>query len=134
MMLDELPQAIEKLRRPLWASVATNVMLVATLLGGTAAGVRGFTNGVSWVNEQASLIAANGRAVEQERVKADALHADIVSLDGRVNDLRAKVFELHNESLLVEHDLKAQLDAAAQLSKYNTERAAQAPLPQGPRR
>jgi hypothetical protein len=79
-----------------------------------------------------SQIAANGKAIAEEKVKADALHGDIVSLDDRVNKLQARVLDLHNQSDAADRELKARLDTTDALAKFNTDRTFQTPLP-GPR-
>ena len=133
-MPDELPHAIETLRRPLWASVATNLTLVVTILGVSVGAVRGFSTGVTWINTQSNLIAANGAALKDESDKIAGLHLDIVSLDKRVNELQSRVIDLHTQSDQADAALKARLDVIDALAKFNTDRTFQAPLPQGPRR
>lgn len=127
MMSDAPPPATSWLVTWLRANAIATLLLTASIVGAIWAGGRYVTN---YENQ----IAQNQADVLHATRDIGALQGNIVSLDGRVNELRAKVFELHNQSELVEHDLKAQIEAARELSKYNTDRSFQAPLPQGPRR
>jgi cell division protein FtsB len=125
--MSDQPHATGWLVTWLRANVIATLLLAVSVVGAIWAGGRYVTN---YENQIASNQADVARAAHDVGV----LQANIVSLDGRVNELRAKVYELHNQSELVEHDLKAQLDTAAALARSNTERSFQPPLPQGPRR
>ncbi len=128
-----MPDAHAQSNLVLWLKGNIIAMLVfsMSLVGSAAGGVWATSR---WVSSLESRVSAAQSDIIAAGRDAAGLHADIVSLDHRVNELREHVAEVRSDSLLAEQSLKAQLDAARELSKFNTDRTFQTPLPQGPRR
>jgi peptidoglycan hydrolase CwlO-like protein len=127
------PQAIERLKWPLWGIVIAALGLGLTIAGAT---VTIAWTVIHWVDTQENLIALNQAGVLAATHDVGILQGNIVSLDKRVNELTAKVNELHNLSDAADRELKARLDTIDALAKFNTERLFQQQLPQprqGPR-
>jgi uncharacterized protein YlxW (UPF0749 family) len=127
------PQAIERLKWPLWGIVIAALGLGLTIAGAT---VTIAWTVIHWVDTQENLIALNQAGVLAASRDVVTLQGNIVSLDKRVNELTTKVNELHNMSDAADRELKARLDTIDALARFNTERSFQQPLPQprpGPR-
>jgi uncharacterized protein YlxW (UPF0749 family) len=91
-----------------------------------------------WINTFENQISLNQTDVLRATHDVATLQGNIISLDARVNDLKARVLELHSMSDQADAALRARLDIIDALNKFTAERAMQPPLPPpyqpGPRR
>ena len=128
-----MPETHAQSQLVLWLKGNILAMLVfsMSLIGSAAGGVWATSR---WVNSLESRVVAIQKDITSAQTDAVGIHGDIVSLDHRVNELRAKVYELDNLEAQATRDLKGRLDTIDALSRFNTERAFQPPLPQAPRR
>ncbi len=124
-MTDILPQP--SLAVWLKGNALAMLVLALSILTGTAGAIWTVSKWVASYESRAT--SAQSDLLTATRDVA-ALQGNIVSLDRRVNELRAQVLELHN---LSEHEaltLKARLDTIDALARFSAERTFQPPLPQ----
>ncbi len=128
-----MPDALAQSALVTWLqrNVIATLVLAISIIGSCAGGVWTVSK---WVAAYEYRLAANQTGLVAASHDVTVLQANIVSLDDRVNRLGARVLELNNLADQATRDLRARLDTIDALAKYNTERAAQSPLPQGPRR
>lgn len=113
------------------ANALASIALTITLLGAT--GTLAYSI-IHWADTQEHQIALNKSDVIRAATNIATLQADIVSLDRRANELSARVTDLNSQSDAARAVLRSRLDVIDALSRFNTDRAFQAPLPPAPRR
>jgi hypothetical protein len=124
---------MERLKWPLWANVVATIGLTVSIITSGGYGVWTVSR---WINTFENQIAVNQTDVIRAAADIAVLKENIVSLDGRANQLKERMTELHALSDQADAALKARLDVMDALAKFTAERAMQPnlPLPQGPRR
>ena len=129
MMPDIIPQS--SLVAWLRGNAIATLVLAISILTGSVGAVWAVSK---WVNGFETQIAVTQSGLVAAGRDVAALQTNIVSLDGRVNELRAKVLELHNLTEAAARDLRARLDTIDALARFSSDRSFQAPLPKGPGR
>jgi len=133
-MSDLAPHPQSRLVTWLQANVIATVMLAITIGG---SGLTITTKVVNWIDTQETQVSANHTDTIRNAADIADHQRAIVSLDLRINQLSARVTDLHSQSDAADAAMRARLDVIDALTKFAADRAMQPNLPapyQGSRR
>jgi septal ring factor EnvC (AmiA/AmiB activator) len=126
--MSDIPLAHAQSRLATWvrANVIATIGLTFTILVASATGLWEVSR---WVSANENQIALNAKEIVAASAAIETLKKDIVSIDQRLNEARARVIELHTQSDAADQQLKSRLDIIDALGKAIADRAYQPPLP-----
>jgi peptidoglycan hydrolase CwlO-like protein len=136
-MSDSTPHPHGRLILWLQTNVIAMMGLAVIIIGATGGAIWATSK---WINTFENQISLNQSGLLGATHDVTILQGNVVSLDARVNELNARVIELHTESDRADEAIKKRLDIKDALDKFIADRALQPNLPaptqqpQGPRR
>jgi peptidoglycan hydrolase CwlO-like protein len=110
-----------------WLRANGAVLLLCATIAGSAWAVG--KSVVAWIYSQDIQGTNNQYAITEAAAKIALLQKDVVSIDARLVELRARMVELHTTSDTAEAMLKARLDTIDSLNDLLAKYATRPPLP-----